>query len=161
VSAGALDYVPGAIARLGGEVLFHKVAIRPGKPLLCARLPGGALVFGLPGNPVAAAVGLRFFVAPALRALAGLPPERLARARLAAPVRNRRGLTFFAKAVVTAGADATLAVRVLPGQESFRIAPLVAANGWAIVPEGTEEVPAGTPVAVAPLVPGAFPPGAG
>jgi molybdopterin molybdotransferase len=157
VSAGELDFVPGAVARLGAQTLFHKVAIRPGKPLLAARLQDGPLILGLPGNPIAAAVGLRFFAVPALRALTGLPPERFARARLAAPVRNRRGLSFFAKALATAGDDATLRVAVLQGQESFRIAPLAAANCWALVPEGTEEVAAGSLLAVAPLLPAAFP----
>lgn len=157
VSAGRLDFVPAAVRDMGGEVLFHKVAIRPGKPLLCARLPGGPLLFGLPGNPIATAVGLRFFVVPALRALLGLPAERLPAARLASPVRNKRGLTFFAKAVVIAGPDAILGVDVLPGQESFRIGPLLRANAWAVVPEGTEEFATGTLVRVAPLVPGAFP----
>jgi len=75
ISAGRLDLLPAAVRELGGEILFHKVAIRPGKPLLHARLPGGSLLFGLPGNPLAVAVGLRFFVVPALRALQGLPPE--------------------------------------------------------------------------------------
>jgi len=159
VSAGRLDFVPAAVRDMGGEVLFHKVAIRPGKPLLCARLPGGPLLFGLPGNPIATAVGLRFFVVPALRALLGLPPERLPVARLAGPVRNRRGLTFFAKAVATVGPDAVHGVDVLPGQESFRIGPLLRANAWAVVPEGTEELAAGTLVRLAPLVPGAFPAG--
>lgn len=51
VSAGRLDLVPQAVGDLGGTVLFHKVAVRPGKPLLLARLPGGTLLLGLPGNP--------------------------------------------------------------------------------------------------------------
>ena len=76
VSAGRFDSVPDAVVRLGGEVLFHKVAIRPGKPLLFARLSDGNLLFGLPGNPIAVAACLRFFVMPALRLLQDLPAER-------------------------------------------------------------------------------------
>ena len=75
VSAGRLDLLPAAVHELGGEMVFHKVAIRPGKPVLHARLPGGVLLFGLPGNPLAVAAGMRFFVIPALRALQGLPPD--------------------------------------------------------------------------------------
>ena len=75
VSAGRLDLLPEAVRSLGGQIVFHKVAIRPGKPVLHARLPGGALLFGLPGNPLAVAVGMRFFVIPVLRALQGLPRE--------------------------------------------------------------------------------------
>ena len=81
VSAGRLDYVPAMLAQLGATVLFHQVAIRPGKPLLFARLPAGPLLFGLPGNPMAVAVGLRFFVLPAIRALLGQGRENFLPAR--------------------------------------------------------------------------------
>ena len=67
VSAGRYDVVPAALAGLGADILFHKVSIRPGKPLLFARLPAGQYLLGLPGNPVAVAAGLRFFGAPLLR----------------------------------------------------------------------------------------------
>jgi molybdopterin molybdotransferase len=160
VSAGRLDFVPATIARLGGEILFHKVAIRPGKPLLFARLPNGTLFFGLPGNPMGMAVGLRFFVLPALRALMGSAAEQLVPARVVEPVRKRHSLTFFAKAHAQVTQDATLNVRLLPGQESFRIRPLLEANCWAVIPDGREDVGAGEIVRVAPLRPGGFPAGA-
>ncbi len=153
VSAGRHDFVPATVARVGGEVLFHKVAIRPGKPLLFARLPAGPLVFGLPGNPMAVAVGLRFFVLAAVHALMGRAPERRLAARLSAPVRKREALTFFAKARARVTPDAVLTVRVLPGQESFKIGPLLRANCWAIIAEGSDEVPAGEIVPIAPLWP--------
>lgn len=157
VSAGRVDFVPAAIERMGGTILFHKVAIRPGKPVLFARLPGGQLLLGLPGNPMAVAVGLRFFALPAVRALMGAAPEILLPARCASSVRKREGLTFFAKAVARVAADATLTVEVLPGQESFRISPLLRANCWAVVPEGREAVERGEVIQVAPLLPGEFP----
>lgn len=90
VSAGDYDYVGKALAAEGARVRFHKVAIRPAKPVLFATR-GSTLVFGLPGNPVSAAVAFDFLVRPALRAAAGLlpplPPP--AQARLTAPVRNK------------------------------------------------------------------------
>lgn len=153
VSAGRLDLLPSLVRELGGEILFHKVAIRPGKPLLLARLPDGALLFGLPGNPLAVAVGMRFFVIPALRALAGLSPETATPALTAAPVRSRRQLCFFAKARATVDAGGCRRVELLPGQESFRISPLLQANCWAIVPEGIGEIPAGSPIGTLPLYP--------
>ena len=61
VSAGKFDFVRKGLEHVGAEILFHKVKIKPGKPNLFARLPNGALYFGLPGNPVATAAGLRFF----------------------------------------------------------------------------------------------------
>lgn len=157
VSAGRFDHVPATVARLGGEILLHGVAIRPGKPLLCARLPAGQILFGLPGNPMAVAVGLRFFVLPALRALTGRTPEAYPVASAAGRIRKRPALTFFAKAHARITPEATLEVSLLPGQESFRIAPLLHANCWAIVPEGIEDLAPGALVQVAPLAPGEFP----
>ena len=105
VSAGRLDYVPAMLAQLGATVFFHQVAIRPGKPLLFARLPGGPLLFGLPGNPMAVAVGLRFFVLPAIRALLGQGREKFLPARAGSAVRSRPAMTFFAKATARVTAD--------------------------------------------------------
>jgi molybdopterin molybdotransferase len=156
VSAGRFDCVPAAVTELGGEILFHKVAIRPGKPALFARLPGNRWLFGLPGNPVAVAVGLRFFVAPALRALRGLAPEQLLAARTTRPIGKRAGLRFFGKANAQLSDSGQLQVSLLPGQESFRIRPLLKANCWAVVTEGLEQVPAGDVIQVAPLYPTGF-----
>jgi molybdopterin molybdotransferase len=153
VSAGRLDLLPAVVRELGGEVLFHKVAIRPGKPVLHARLPGGALLFCLPGNPLAVAVGMRFFVIPALRALQGLASECALPAVTTENVRGRDTLRFFAKAFVEMEPTGRRRVRILPGQESFRIAPLLKANCWAIVPEGAAEIPAGGTLWTLPLYP--------
>ena len=154
VSAGRLDLLPATVRELGGEMVFHKVAIRPGKPVLHARLPGGTLLFALPGNPLAVAVGMRFFVAPALRALQGLAPEVPEPARTTEVVRGRGELRFFAKACVDVDPSGQRRVRLLPGQESFRIAPLLKANCWAMVPEGEAAIPAGSALATLPLYPG-------
>lgn len=159
VSAGRLDFVPAALAEAGAALLFHKVAIRPGKPLLCARLREGPLLFGLPGNPMAVAVGLRFFVLAAVRAMLGRPRETLLPARAAQPIRGRPALTFFAKAVARLSPEAVLEVSLLPGQESFKISPLLRANCWAVVPAGGAEIPAHGIVGVAALLPGEFPAG--
>jgi molybdopterin molybdotransferase len=156
VSAGRFDQVPQTVVECGGEVLFHKVGIKPGKPILFARLKNGSLLFGLPGNPVAVAVGLRFFVLPAIRMLQGLAPEKLHSALNMAPIHKRPNLRFFAKARATVNDDGQIEVTVLPGQESFRIGPLLESNCWAIAPEGTECVAAGDPIQIAPLYPTPF-----
>ncbi|HEX7614655.1 MAG TPA: molybdopterin molybdotransferase MoeA, partial [Thermoanaerobaculia bacterium] len=90
VSAGDYDLVAAALEAVGASILFHKVAIRPAKPVLFATL-GATLVFGLPGNPVSAAVAFDFFVRPTLRAAAGIRPPLppALPARLAASVRNK------------------------------------------------------------------------
>lgn len=156
VSAGRMDFVPGAIQAMGGEILFHKVAIRPGKPLLFARV-GSKPVFGLPGNPIAAAVGMRFFTMPALRILAGQTPESWLSATAAEDIRGRQGFTFFAKGRAWVDVTSRLLTRALPGQESFKISPLVAANCWTIIEAGQGDAAAGDLVRVAPLLPGNFP----
>ncbi|WP_049621223.1 molybdopterin molybdotransferase MoeA [Frateuria defendens] len=144
VSMGRYDFVPLALQRLGAEVLFHKVAIRPGKPLLFARLPDGTLFFGLPGNPMAVAAGLRFFVEPALRAMLGLPRERPWQVPLAAAYAKKPRLHFYLKSRLELDAAGRLAAVVLPGQESYRIRPLAEANAWIRIPGEAMELPAGT-----------------
>ena len=62
VSAGEFDFVKDGLKKMRADIIFHKVKLKPGKPTLFAILPNGAFYFGLPGNPVASAVGLRFFV---------------------------------------------------------------------------------------------------
>jgi len=77
VSAGDHDHVPSVLADLGIETVFHKLPIRPGKPVLGAADPIGRPVLGLPGNPVSVMVTAALLTLPALRARAGmdeLPP---------------------------------------------------------------------------------------
>lgn len=134
VSMGDFDFVPAALQRAGAEIFFHKVQMRPGKPILFARLPNGCWYFGLPGNPVSSAVGLRFFVEPALRRLQNLPDEQPLRLPLANDCPRKAPWQLFLKGRVELGDNGQLTVRVLPGQESFRIRPLLQANCWISVP---------------------------
>lgn len=151
VSMGRYDFVPPLLAQLGAELRFHKVAMRPGKPLLFARLAQGPLFFGLPGNPVSSAVGLRFFVEPALRALLGMSPEPPWRLPLAAAVTKKSGFTLFQKAVLRNGDDGAVRVALLPGQESFKTRPLAEATVWAVLPAAAEALGAGDCIEVFPL----------
>jgi len=148
VSMGRYDFVPQALEHIGAETLFHKVAIRPGKPLLCARLPGDALLFGLPGNPIAVAVGLRFFVEPALRVMLGLPQETPRRMPLFNAYSKKPRLRFHLKSRLRIDAEGRLAIEVLGGQESYRIQPLADANAWAVVPAEVDALAAGSLVDV-------------
>ncbi len=75
VSAGAKDFVPAVLTRIGVQQQFHKVQIRPGKPIWFGVKNDGSrqtLVFGLPGNPVSSLVGFHVFVAPAIRSIVGM-----------------------------------------------------------------------------------------
>ncbi len=78
VSVGEHDHVKAALAALGVEEVFWRVALRPGKPTWFGVAPSRALVFGLPGNPVSAIVTFLVFVRPAIRAMLGASERRRA-----------------------------------------------------------------------------------
>src|SRR5207248_4097613 len=88
VSAGKLDLVPAVLREAGVVAHFHKVAMKPGKPVLFGTGPRGQPVFGLPGNPVSSLVCFELFVRAALDAMQGVAPRPRLRARLATPVRR-------------------------------------------------------------------------
>jgi molybdopterin molybdotransferase len=152
VSMGRYDFVPEALSELGAQVLFHKVAIRPGKPQLAATL-GDALVFALPGTPMAVAVGLRFFIAPVLRAMRGQVPERAWRAVLDTSQPLKAGLRHFLRGTTTQAEDGRLHVQLLAQQQPFRIQPFAHAAAWVVVPEDADELAVGAWVDVVSLHP--------
>lgn len=135
VSKGKWDFIPAVLKDLGAEILFHRVAIKPGKPVLFARLPDGRYFFGLPGNPISAAIGLRFFMMPLLRKLLGLSDETPAYAKLDAPYVKKGPLRLFLKARITLTQEGNVSLGLLAGQESFKIAPLLQTNVWAVFDE--------------------------
>jgi molybdopterin molybdotransferase len=148
-SVGDHDHAQDALERLGGELIFHTVAIRPGKPVLFGTASGSRLVFGLPGNPAAATLGFELFVRLAIRLLAGDPkPARpQARARLRGTLSRVKGLTFFPRGSVTAeGAQLVFS----PGgqQSSMQIASWSGANAVAVVPAGEGRIEDGTEIDV-------------
>ena len=148
VSMGDADFIPSSLAKLGAETVFHKAAIRPGKPVLFARFPKGPFVFGLPGNPVSTVVGLRFFAEPLIRELLGRPVEAPSRARLSAAVEKPEHLKCFFKARhVSPGV-----VEILPGQQSFQIYSLLSSDCWAILPLGKSSLAEGEEIEVMPLL---------
>ena len=71
VSMGVYDVTKSALKELEAELFFERVALRPGKPTVFARLPNGTLVFGLPGNPVSVSVTFNLFARTALLAMQG------------------------------------------------------------------------------------------
>lgn len=75
-AAGPVDHVHPVLRRAGAELLVDQVAVRPGHPMLLARLPDGRHLVGLPGNPLAAVSGLLTLAGPVLRTLSGREPER-------------------------------------------------------------------------------------
>jgi molybdopterin molybdotransferase len=142
---GPHDHVKPALQRLGVEEVFWGVALQPGKPTwFGARAP--ALVFGLPGNPVSAAVTFSLFVAPALAALQGLPDDaQRGRAFLGAPVRRNTTREQALRVRLEHRGEQTFAFPNGP-QGSHVITSLVGADALALIPRGEGEVAAGTSV---------------
>lgn len=151
VSMGRYDFVPEVLRDLGAVLLFHKVRMRPGKPLLAAVLPSGGLCIGLPGNPVSSAVGERFFVEAALRRMLGMSDEQPWRLPLAAAVSKKQGFSMLQKAALEFDEFGQARVRPLHGQESFRTRPLLDARVWAVLAQDVEVVAAGQLIEVLPL----------
>jgi len=154
VSAGKFDFVREGLEKIGAEILFHKVKMKPGKPNLFARLPNGSLYFGLPGNPIATAAGLRFFVQPCLDAVFGLKTEDAIYATANNGFKKRAGLQVFLKAKLHHGVDGQCSVDIMNGQQSFKTSPFVDMNAWAIAGELDEEIKPGDLIGVYPFYAG-------
>jgi molybdopterin molybdotransferase len=150
VSVGPHDHVKPALAKLGVAELFWGVALQPGKPTWFGTR-AGRLVFGLPGNPVSAAVTFSLFVAPALAALQGRSSEiPLAGAVLGAAVRRNPRREQALRVRLEHRDGTTIAVPNGP-QGSHVITSLVGADALALIPPGEGALAAGTSVALAPL----------
>jgi molybdopterin molybdotransferase len=143
VSVGPHDLVRRILAELGVEEDFWGVAVRPGKPLAFGTR-GGTLVFGLPGNPVSALVGVELFVRPALLALQGAadPAPAYEDARLASPLRRNPSRDELARARTRRDDHGTL-LEPLTGQESHMIVRAAGADALVLVPSGEGELAAG------------------
>ncbi len=148
VSKGCYDFVPAALDARGGERLFHGVALRPGKPVLAARLREGALFVGLPGNPLSTAVGLRFLVEPVLRAWLGMPGEAPHWLPLAAACVKRAGLHAAFHASLRCDGEGRLRAHIAEAQASFRLLPFSQSSVWVTLPAEDEQVDAGRRVQV-------------
>ena len=151
VSAGKADFVPSVLAEMGADILFHKVWIRPGKPIMMALFSSGQIVFGLPGNPVSVAVGLRFFVNQALRLMQGQSLEPKMKAINKTEYKKSKKFCFFAKAHTTVNAQGILETNILSGQESFKLKPFNQTNSWAIIPEGLDALKKDQEIEIVPL----------
>ncbi|MCC7204906.1 MAG: molybdopterin molybdotransferase MoeA [Phycisphaeraceae bacterium] len=134
VSAGDHDHVPSVLSDLGMRIVFHRLTIRPGKPVLGAVDGAGRPVLALPGNPVSVMVTARRLAVAALRKRAGLSraqplPEIV---EVADVTRAPAGLTWFAAArIIEPGR-----VRLTPGMGSGDWVTAAGADGFVEVPPG-------------------------
>lgn len=139
VSVGTFDFVLSVLQKREAQIYFHKVAIRPGKPILCAQL-GRAIFFGMPGNPMASAVGLNFFLKPYLSE----QKPRLAKLLMDTP--KPKGLRAFFQATLS-GTE----VDIFKKQASYCMAGFAQSNAWAVLPEEGDLMPAGSILEVYPI----------
>ena len=137
VSAGKFDYIPSVVKTLNLSNYFKSVAIRPGKPILFAKIHGKQkAIFGLPGNPMSSSACFRFFVYPYIANLLGLDEEKPMKAILKNDFLKKKKFTRFAKSKLNTTKDGKIEVSILKGQESFRIKSFVKSNIWALLPSG-------------------------
>jgi molybdopterin molybdotransferase len=152
VSVGEADHTK-AVMRLlaGGDagVVFWKIAMRPGRPMAVGRI-GNAVLFGLPGNPVAVMVTFLAFVRPALLRMMGCKAEPLPllQARTVEPIRKKPGRTEFQRAWVSTGPDGILQVQTTGQQGSGVLSSMAQANGLIVLEHHQGNVAVGETVRV-------------
>jgi molybdopterin molybdotransferase len=155
VSVGEADHTK-AVMKTLGEVLFWKIAMRPGRPMAIGRIgePGReAVLFGLPGNPVAVMVTFYAFVREALLQMSGATaaPLPLIRAASATPIRKKAGRTEYQRGIVERGADGAWTVRITGSQGSGVLRSMSEANGLIVLGHEQGNVAAGELIDVLPF----------
>jgi molybdopterin molybdotransferase len=168
VSVGEADHTKGIMAELG-EVLFWRIAMRPGRPMAIGRIGAPvhagnrigagrqsshqAILFGLPGNPVAVMVTFYAFVRDALLRLAGATPQPLPLLRAASVgvIRKKPGRTEFQRGIVSRAADGQWQVAITGSQGSGILRSMSQANGMVLLHHDQADVAAGERVDVLPF----------
>jgi molybdopterin molybdotransferase len=148
VSVGEADFTKAMMKKLG-DVVFWKIAMRPGRPMAVGRI-GKSVLFGLPGNPVAVMVTFLAFVRPALLRMMGssAQPAPLLRAKCLEPLRKKAGRTEYQRGFVSNAADGTLQVRTTGNQGSGVLSSMVQGNGLIVLHHAQGNVAVGDEVDV-------------
>ncbi len=153
VSMGEFDLVEGALGELGCEILFDKIAIQPGKPMVAARHERG-WIFALPGNPASAMVTFWLLVRPALRRMMGFDDRfwhGALRGTLAGPLPRAKGRDLYLPArVAFEGGDALLHPQ--PPAGSHDVGAYGLGTALVRIPARSDPTPAGEPCDFLPLV---------
>lgn len=150
VSMGVYDVTKAALKELDAEIFFERVALRPGKPTVFARLPNGTLAFGLPGNPVSVAVTFNLFARTALLAMQGAADPTLRRdtAVLAKKVKGTSDRESYLPAQLTTNDDAELIAFPLKWGGSSDFVAFALTTALLIVPANVKSIEAGSLVSV-------------
>src|SRR5574340_831188 len=147
-SVGVHDYVRPTIEALGAQMLFWRVAMKPGHPVAFGKV-GEKIIFGLPGNPVSSMVCFEQFVAPALRRMMGhaRTRRRTIQARLTPNVKHQPGRTEFIR-VMLAQEEGGYAATSTGAQGSGMLLSMAKADGLVVVPSECNGLAAGSIVTV-------------
>ncbi|HST50729.1 MAG TPA: gephyrin-like molybdotransferase Glp [Pyrinomonadaceae bacterium] len=152
VSMGRYDFTKDALRALGAEIFFERVALRPGKPTVFARLPGDeqTLVFGLPGNPVSVSVTFNLFTRAALRAMQGARSPALEEetAVLARAAKGASGRTSYLPAALSSDEAGRLLAEPLKWGGSSDFVAFARATALLVVPADVKTLEAGSVVRV-------------
>ena len=150
VSMGVYDVTKLALHELKAEIFFERVALRPGKPTVFARLPNGTLVFGLPGNPVSVAVTFNLFARTALLAMQGAnePALKHETALLARSVKGNVDRESYLPAQLTTNDDGELIAFPLKWGGSSDFVAFALTTALVSVPAGTKTLEANSLVKV-------------
>jgi len=150
VSVGVYDFTKTALKELGAEFFFERVALRPGKPTVFARLPNGTLVFGLPGNPVSVSVTFNLFARSAILALQGATETGLAvdTAVLGKNVKAAKERESYLPARLSTDDEGRLIAEPLKWGGSSDFIAFARATALVVVPADTGLIEAGTRVRV-------------
>ena len=148
VSVGDYDFVKDALSELGMDMMFWKVAMKPGKPLVFGTIQGKP-VFGLPGNPVSSMVAFEQFVRPSLLKMMGHRQifRPIIEAVLRNDIRKEPGRRHYIRALVSFEEN-RYSVTPTGAQGSGILRSMVRANGLIVIPEDREVVRAGESVRV-------------
>lgn len=148
VSVGDYDLVKFILAKIGTDIKFWKVAMRPGKPLVFGRL-NQKFIFGLPGNPVSSMISFEVFVRPAILKLSGHEQDtrKEVDAVLEEDINKKKGLRYFVRAK-TRWEDGIYLTRTTGPQGSGILKSMAIANSLIILAEEEEYVQKGTRVTV-------------
>jgi len=159
VGVGEADHTKSVMAKVG-DVLFWRIAMRPGRPMAIGRIvsdpnadTGSAILFGLPGNPVAVMVTFYALVRDALLAMSGAEvlPMPMLRAAAVEPIRKKPGRTEYQRAIVARAPDGSWQVRITGAQGSGILRSMSEANGLAFLDHERGDVGAGEWVDVLPF----------
>lgn len=150
VSMGVYDLTKSALKELEAEIFFERIALRPGKPTVFARLPNGTLVFGLPGNPVSVSVTFNLFARTALLAMQGVaePALKPETALLARAVKGTMDRESYLPAQVTTNDDGQVVAFPLKWGGSSDFVAFAVATALVIVPAAAKSIEAGSLVSI-------------